>query len=177
MIQTTWECRKGKDSMGFPHGPVGKNSTSQYRRHKRHGFTPRVGKIPRSRKWQPTPLFLPGKFHGNMNLAGYSPWGLKVSDMTEQLSTRTHTHTHTHTHIHRGRIKISSCQGLQRGKDKLAEYIGFSGEWNYSIWYYNDGWMDATMHLSTLNAHQEWVNPKVNYGLWVMTLCPLLVDQ
>ena len=90
---------------------------------------------------------------------------------------RAHTHTHTHTHIHRGRIKISSCQGLQRGKDKLAEYIGFSREWNYSIWYYNDGWMDATMHLSTLNAHQEWVNPKVNYGLWVMTLCPLLVDQ
>ena len=86
--------------MGFPHGPVGKNSTSQYRRHKRHGFTPRVGKIPRSRKWQPTPLFLPGKFHGNMNLAGYSPWGLKVSDMTEQLSTRTHTHTHTHTHTY-----------------------------------------------------------------------------
>jgi len=30
---------------------------------------------------------------------GYSPWGLKELDMTEQL-TYTHTHTHTHTHIH-----------------------------------------------------------------------------
>ena len=34
-------------------------------------------------------------------LACCSPWGLKESDMTEQLSTvHTHTHTHTHTHAH-----------------------------------------------------------------------------
>ena len=47
------------------------------------------------RKWQPTPVFLPGECHGQTNLAGYSPWGCKESDMTERL---THTHTHTHTH-------------------------------------------------------------------------------
>ena len=41
------------------------------------------GKIIRSRKWQPTPVFLPGKFHGQRSLAGHSPWGLKESDMTE----------------------------------------------------------------------------------------------
>ena len=29
------------------------------------------------RKWQPTPVYLPGKFHGQRNLAGYSPWGYK----------------------------------------------------------------------------------------------------
>ena len=46
-----------------------------------------VGKIPWSRKWQPTPVFLPRKFHGQRSLAGYSPWGRKESDMTE------HTHT------------------------------------------------------------------------------------
>ena len=34
-----------------------------------------VGKIPRRRKWQPTPLFLPGKFQGQRSLEGYSPWG------------------------------------------------------------------------------------------------------
>ena len=33
--------------------------------------------------WQPTPLFLPGESHGQGSLAGYSPWGLKVSDMTK----------------------------------------------------------------------------------------------
>ena len=39
-----------------------------------------VEKIPRRRKWQPTPLFLPGKSHGQRNLVGYSPWGCKESD-------------------------------------------------------------------------------------------------
>ena len=38
------------------------------------------------RKWQPTPVFLPGESHGWRNLAGYSPWGRKQSDRTEQLN-------------------------------------------------------------------------------------------
>ena len=37
------------------------------------------------RKWQPTPVFLPGKSHGRRSLVGYSPWGGKESDTTEQL--------------------------------------------------------------------------------------------
>ena len=32
----------------------------------------------RSRKWQPTPVFLPGEFHGKRSLAGYSPWGQQI---------------------------------------------------------------------------------------------------
>ena len=40
-----------------------------------------------SRKWQFTPVFLPGKFHGQRSLMGYSSWGHKESDMTEQVST------------------------------------------------------------------------------------------
>ena len=39
------------------------------------------------RKWQPTPVFLPGKSHGQRSLAGYSPRGRKESDTTERLST------------------------------------------------------------------------------------------
>ena len=35
------------------------------------------GKIPWRRKWQPTPVFLPGESHGKRNRLGYSPWGLK----------------------------------------------------------------------------------------------------
>ena len=34
------------------------------------------------RKWRPTPIFLPGKSHGQRSLAGYSPWGCKESDTT-----------------------------------------------------------------------------------------------
>ena len=49
------------------------------------GFNPWVGKIPWRRKWQPTPVFLPGKSHGWRSLAGYIPWGCKELDTTEQL--------------------------------------------------------------------------------------------
>ena len=66
----------------------GKESTCQCKRYKRHRFDPWIGKIPWSRKWQPTPVFLLGKFHGQRSLAGYSPWGCKESDPTEQLNTQ-----------------------------------------------------------------------------------------
>ena len=44
----------------------------------------RVGKIPWRRKWQPTPVFLPGKSHGEKNVVGYSEWGSKEPDTTGQ---------------------------------------------------------------------------------------------
>ena len=37
--------------------------------------------------WQPTPVFLPGESYGQKSLAGYSPWGHKESDTTEQLNS------------------------------------------------------------------------------------------
>ena len=46
------------------------------------GFDPWVGKIPWRRKWQPTPVFLPGESHGQRTVFGYSPWGRKELDMT-----------------------------------------------------------------------------------------------
>ena len=48
-----------------------KESTYQCKRHK---FDPWAGKIPWRRKWQPTPVFLPGQFQGQRNLGSYSPW-------------------------------------------------------------------------------------------------------
>ena len=41
------------------------------------------GKIPWRRKWQPTPVFLPGESHGRRSLVGCSPWGRTESDTTE----------------------------------------------------------------------------------------------
>ena len=67
-------------------------------RDSRLGFDPGAGKTPWGRKWQPTLVFLPRKFHRQRSLAGYSPWGHKESDTTEQLSAYACTHTHTHTH-------------------------------------------------------------------------------
>ena len=56
------------------------------------------------RKWQPTPVFWPGGFHGLKSLAGYSPRGCKEMDTTEQ-----HMHTHMHTHRH-----TAPCRQLLR---------------------------------------------------------------
>ena len=48
------------------------------------GSIPWSGRFPsQRRKWQPTPVFLPGESHGQRSLAGYSPEGNKESDTTE----------------------------------------------------------------------------------------------
>ena len=49
-------------------------------------FNPWVEKIPWRKKWQPTPVFLPGKSHGQRSLAGCSPWSHKELGTTEQLA-------------------------------------------------------------------------------------------
>ena len=54
-----------------------KESTCQCRRPR---FDSWLGKTPWRREWIPTPVFLPGEFHGQRSLAGYSPWGLKELD-------------------------------------------------------------------------------------------------
>ena len=68
----------------------GRESSHQGRRHKRHRFDPWIRKIPQRRKWQHTPIFLPGESQGQRNLADYSPWGRKELDMTEWLGTAQH---------------------------------------------------------------------------------------
>ena len=49
------------------------------------GLNPWVRKIPWRREWLPSPVFLPGEFHGQRGLAGNSPWGLKELGMTDPL--------------------------------------------------------------------------------------------
>ena len=72
-----------KENWGFPGGASGKEPTCQFKRHKRRGFNPCIGKILWRRKWQSTPVLLPGKTHGQRSLVDYSPCGLKESYMTE----------------------------------------------------------------------------------------------
>ena len=82
---------------GFPSGSVVKNQLAHAWDAGDVGSDPWVRKIFWKRKQQPTPVFLPGKSHGQRSLVGYSPWGHKVSDTAEQLSVHACTHTHTHT--------------------------------------------------------------------------------
>ena len=70
---------------GFPGGDSGNPSANTG--DKRLGFDPWVRKTPWRRRWQPTPVFLPGDSHGQRSLVGYSPWGhkgLNTPEATEQ---------------------------------------------------------------------------------------------
>ena len=64
---------------GFPGASDSKKSA------RKPWFNPWVGKIPWRREWLPTTVFLPGEFHEQRSLVGYSPWGPKELDMTKQL--------------------------------------------------------------------------------------------
>ena len=70
----------------------------QCRGHGRFRFDPWVRKIPLRKAWQPTPVFLPGEFHGQKRLEGYSSWGCRELYMIEVTE---HAHTHTNTHMYK----------------------------------------------------------------------------
>ena len=70
---------------GFPGSASGKESTCQYRRNRRPGFNPWVGKISWRRKWQPTPVFLPGESHEQTDLVDHRV--AKNQTWLKQLST------------------------------------------------------------------------------------------
>ena len=71
VMRDTWEAQRTGDTKRL--------STFWCRSQRRPGFDPWVGKIPWRRKWQPTPVFLPGESHGQRSLEGYSPQGHKES--------------------------------------------------------------------------------------------------
>ena len=75
---------KLQSERGFPGGSVIKNPLAR-----RTQGLPCVRKISWKRKWQPTPVFLPGKPHGQRILAGYNPWERK--DVYNLATEYTHT--------------------------------------------------------------------------------------
>ena len=68
--------------MGFPGGSEVKASACNAGD---LGSIPGSGRFPWRSKWQPTPVFLPGESHGRRSPVGYSTWGRKELDTTEQL--------------------------------------------------------------------------------------------
>ena len=71
--------------MGFSGGSDGKESACNVGD---QCSIPGTGRFPRRRKWQPTPVFLPGASPRQRILVGYSPWGHKQSDTTEHMHAR-----------------------------------------------------------------------------------------
>ena len=90
----------------------GKNSACQCRRPE---FSHWIRKILWRRTWQPIPVFLLGKSHGQRNLVDYSPWGCKELDMTWQLNNSNRVRS-TNMLIETGRFFSSwaSLAHLQR---------------------------------------------------------------
>ena len=107
---------------GFPGGTVVKNLPADAGDSRDVGLISGLGGSPGARKLHCTPVFLPGKFHGQRSLEGSSPWGCKESHTTE------HTHTHTHTHTHLTKRNTLNTQG--RGSlvflwvDRLQQTLG-----------------------------------------------------
>jgi len=86
------------------------------------GFDPWVRKILWRRKWQPTPVHLPGKSHGQRSLVDYSPWDRKESDMTER----------HHFHFH---ILTKRCQS--EDLKKRSQILGHSFPFERPGWLYS----------------------------------------
>ena len=89
--------------LDFLGGSVVKNlpAMQEHLQCRRHRFNPWVGKIPWRRKWQPTPVFLPGESHGQRSLVGYSPWSLRVG---YNLATKS-----THSSVFGGELIQTWC--------------------------------------------------------------------
>ena len=73
-------CTSVRSQRGFPGGSDGKESACIAGE---LGLIPGWGRFPWRREWLPAPVFLPGEFHKQRNMAGYSPWGHKELDMIE----------------------------------------------------------------------------------------------
>ena len=69
--------------MGFPGGSVIRNSLVSAGDARDMCLIPESGRICWRRKWQPALVFLPGKFHGQSSLVGYSLWDRNQVDVTE----------------------------------------------------------------------------------------------
>ena len=76
--EATWRQQQHQSVLGLSRWQRDKEPACQCRSSRDAGLIlPWVRKIPWSRKWQPTPVFLPGKYHGQRRLKGYSPGGHK----------------------------------------------------------------------------------------------------
>ena len=102
----------------LPRWRSGKESACQCKRHKFDQG--QVRKIPWGRKWQPTPVFLPGKLHGQRSLVAYSPWCCKELDMTE--ATNTHTQDSTEQ-----LIKVGHQKSQLPASDDLSRNLSLEG--------------------------------------------------
>ena len=105
------------------------------------------------RKWQPTPVSLPGESHGQRSLAGYSPWGCKESDTTERLSTALRDKPSTVVYH-----SFPSKEQVRRLCTVAHMCQKITPTWKCFKW----GWISAALKEQTLG---EWICYLLSYFL------------
>ena len=109
----------------------------------RPGFRPWVGKITWRRKWQTTPELLPGKSHGQRSLVGYSPWGRKESDTTEQLHFHfQNDNSHSQDNLKNWKGQLLSIHPLLHRNIYFPLSIS-SSKGLYNLWLYDAWWFSS----------------------------------
>ena len=130
----------------------------QCRRCKRHGFDPRVRKMPWRRARQPTPAFLPEESHEQSILAGYSAWGCKQSEwLSMHACTSTNSHwllvesspgeNVLHSSCQSCCIQLCDCRGLWKTeKAKQSQFCSF--QLLSHVWLFATPWTAASVMSS-----------------------------
>ena len=135
---------------------------------RRPGSDPWVGKIPWSRKRQPTPIFLPRESHGQRSLVDYHPWGHKEPDTTKQLSTHTSVRWSLEHYASRcGRCVSRPCTpGAAPGLSvqDVALDIAYEGFWPQSSSLSLIKSVDLTTNLWVIQKTAEHVKHAISKG-------------
>ena len=117
------------------------------------------------RKWHPTPVLLPGKPHGRRNLVGYSLWGHKESDRTEQL----------HFHFHFLSLQIcrwyhSNARKWRGAKELLDE--GERGEWkSWLKTHIQKSMIMASSPITSWQIEGEKLEAVIDFLPWLHSHC------
>ena len=124
-------------------------------------------KRPWERKWQPTPVFLPGNpMDRGVWQATVHEVGRKELDTTEHAHAYKHTHTHTHTHTHSQRVGHNwtcACSQTHRHTQGRREGEGREAPWNkedqLSVFFVRSAQTSCDIHLRPL-AHQKVIKTR-----------------
>ena len=131
---------------GLPRWCSGKEHIHQCRRLKRSGHDPWVRKISWRRKWQPAPEFLPGKFHGQRNLVGYTVHGLQWVWLRDWAHMQ---HTYHQNENHLALISVEITVGTSWVVQWLGLHLLVQGVWVQSL-------------VRELGSHMPWGQKKTS---------------
>ena len=165
-IVADFHCHSAE--MGLPRWPRGKEPSCQWRRPKRRGFSPWVGKIPWRRTWQLTPVFLPGEPHGLRSPAGY----MGLQRVRHDWSDLAHTHgrnQHDTKVIFLQLKKIKITQFMWKKKIKTRTTKWPSHPTPGHIPWESHNWrrcIHPSVHCSTVYSSQGVEPAQLSIGRW-----------